>query len=135
VRYVTQQALVGPVALAVESTNLRKEGVMSMSRQLVCLALLTLFMVASSCEPVEDNRTITCNSFARFNQDCTSNCDVTWSCESHYDALSVDDQITLDDCSDCLEANLANGVCSDCHDSYVGSCRDFLEDLLHVDCW
>ena len=90
----------------------------------------------SDCKTVTPpGRTITCNAFAEFNQSCTPNCDATWSCEGNYDSLPVEDQITLDDCSDCLVANLDNGVCADCHDAYVGSCQVFLEDLLGVNCW
>ena len=60
---------------------------------------------------------------------------MTWSCESYYDSLSINDQISLDDCSDCLDAKLAAGVCDDCHDEYVDSCQAFMESLLGVDCW
>jgi len=81
------------------------------------------------------DRTITCDHFAGFQYDCTANCSSTWDCEANYDALDVDTQITLDDCSDCLAANLAGGSCGDCSDAYVGSCRQFMEDLLGLDCW
>jgi hypothetical protein len=106
-------------------------------RYVMPLALTLAALALGSCElsTTAPDRTVTCNAFAKFQQDCTSTCSVTWSCESNYDSLSVDDQITLDDCADCLEGNLANGTCGDCHDKYVGSCRQFMEDLLHVKCW
>lgn len=81
------------------------------------------------------DRAITCGHFASFQQDCTASCSSSWDCEGSYTSLSVDTQITLDDCSDCLAANTAAGSCADCSDVYVGSCRLFMEDLLGVDCW
>jgi len=91
----------------------------------------------SDCKtpPPPPGRSITCQHFADFNQNCTPNCDATWSCDASYDSLPADDQYDLDYCSDCLVDNLANGICADCQDPYVGSCQAFLEDLLGVDCW
>jgi len=89
------------------------------------------------CMPRTANvdRTVACNHFADFINACTANCIVTWDCEAYFGHLPVDDQITFDDCSDCLASNLAAGVCADCHDSHVGSCQSFMEALLGVDCW
>jgi hypothetical protein len=81
------------------------------------------------------NRSITCGHFASFQQGCTSGCSSTWDCEASYDSLDVSTQISLDDCSDCLAANMAGGSCSDCSDYFEGSCRQFMEDLLGVSCW
>jgi hypothetical protein len=111
-----------------------------MKRVIVLLSLTLLLGALGGCiiedsDPTAPDRAITCGNFADFTASCTANCTVTWDCEAYYDTLSVDDQITLDDCSDCLYANLAAGVCADCHDSYVGSCQDFMEYLLGVDCW
>ena len=111
-----------------------------MIRAITLSSLLALALgVLASCV-IEDrrgapDRAITCGHFADFQQYCTSNCSITWSCEASYDSLDVDTQITLDDCSDCLAANLAGGICADCSDAYVGSCRQFMEDLLGVSCW
>jgi hypothetical protein len=81
------------------------------------------------------DRSITCGHFANFQVDCTANCSSNWDCEANYNSLDVNTQITLDDCSDCLAANVAGGSCGDCSDPYVGSCRQFMEDLLGVNCW
>jgi len=99
------------------------------------LALGTLTSCIIEDDPTGPDRTITCNHFADFIHDCTATCTVSWNCEASYDALPVADQIDLDDCSDCLEANLAAGVCADCTDSYGDSCQLFMEDFLGVDCW
>jgi len=105
-----------------------------MSRLLGILVPLALALAAGSCDlgTSAPDRTITCNAFAKFQHDCTSTCSVGWSCEAHYDSLDVDDQITLDECADCLDAS---ATCADCHNSHVGSCRQFMEDLLGVNCW
>ena len=81
------------------------------------------------------DRAITCGHFANFQHNCTVTCSSTWDCQANYDSLDVSNQLTLDDCSDCLAANLAGGSCADCSDRYVGSCRRFMEDLLGVNCW
>lgn len=111
-----------------------------MKRTIALLSTLALLLGAlGGCiiedDPTAPDRAITCGHFADFMADCTANCSATWDCELYYDGLSIEDQITLDDCSDCLASNLAAGVCADCHDNYVGSCQVFMEDLLGVDCW
>lgn len=106
-----------------------------MNRVIVlCISLaLTGCIIEDSDGP--SDRDITCNHFADFINACTANCSVTWDCEANYDSLYLEDQYALDDCSDCLVANLSSGVCADCIDDYVGSCQVFMEDLLGVDCW
>lgn len=81
------------------------------------------------------NRSITCAHFASFQQSCTSGCSSTWDCEASYSSLDENTQISLDDCSDCLASNLVGGSCNDCSDYFEGSCRQFMEDLLGVNCW
>ncbi len=82
---------------------------------------------------------VSCGHFDPFLYDCTDNCGPTWDCELQYDSLSYGDQYTLDSCALCLADNLAAGICADCavvEDGYdVGSCQDFMESLLGMDCW
>jgi len=104
----------------------------AMSSLLLVLGMLSSCIIEDRQPP---DRTITCGHFAEFQHACTSTCTVSWSCESHYSSLDFETQIALDDCSDCLAANAAGGVCADCSDQYEGSCRAFIEDLLGVDCW
>lgn len=110
------------------------------NRLLVVIAIALLSFGASGCiiedsGPSAPDRAITCGHFDDFLYDCTANCSPTWDCELQYDSLPIDDQIALDDCSDCLAANLAAGVCADCTAPGIGSCQFFMEDFLGVDCW
>lgn len=96
------------------------------------LALAFSLSFVSGC--TDDDAEITCANFDDFLYYCTDNCSPTWDCEANYDTLLVEDQMDLDDCSDCLVDNLDSGVCADCTiDGY--SCYDFMEDFLGVDCW
>jgi hypothetical protein len=112
-----------------------------MNRFLVVIAIGLLSFGVAGCLVVEDDpagppdRAITCGHFDDFLLHCTSNCSPTWDCELNYDALPLVDQLALDDCSDCLAANLAAGYCDDCTSPDVGSCQFFMEDFLGVDCW
>jgi hypothetical protein len=112
-----------------------------MFRAVLLSTILALALGASGCiiedssDPGPSDQEITCNHFADFTYNCTANCNVTWDCEASYSSLDLDSQLALDDCSDCLVANLNAGVCADCIDTYVGSCQDFMEYLLGVDCW
>lgn len=109
-----------------------------MIRAITLSSMLALALGPLGSCIIEDSppdRTITCGHFAEFQHACTANCTVTWSCEANYSSLPVHDQIALDDCADCLAANLASGVCRDCSDQYEGSCQQFMEELLHVNCW
>lgn len=102
------------------------------------LLLILMVCLLSGCifESSSD-REITCGNFDTFLYECTANCSPTWDCELNYDDLDIHTQITLDDCSDCLVDNLADGVCGDCSvpGEGVSSCWAFMEDLLNVDCW
>ncbi len=88
-------------------------------------------------ETTGSDREITCGNFDDFLYQCTSGCAPTWDCELAYDDLHLSDQIALDECSDCLADNLADGICADCSvpAEGVSSCQIFMEDLLGVDCW
>jgi len=110
------------------------------NRFLVAIVIGLLSFGAAGClvveaDPTAPDRAITCGHFDDFLYDCTANCSPTWDCELQYDSLPVGDQIALDDCSDCLAANLAAGVCADCTAPGIGSCQFFMEDFLGVDCW
>jgi len=101
-------------------------------RPLVTLVMaLALVFSLGGCV-IEDDAAITCGNFNDWLHDCEGSCSVTWDCESYYDTLSLDDQYALDDCSDCLASN---PTCGDCSAAGVGSCINFMEDLLGVDCW
>jgi len=101
--------------------------------------LVALAFVLQGCvlEVTESDRERTCATFDDFLYECTSTCSPTWDCELAYDDLYLSDQIALDECSDCLVANLNAGICADCAvpSEGVSSCQDFMEDLLGVSCW
>jgi len=103
------------------------------------MALLMVVAVAalgfSACTS-DDDASITCNNLDNFLADCTGTCSVTWDCESQYDTLSVDDQIVLDNCSDCLAANTTCADCSYDDGQYqIDSCLAFMDDVLGTNCW
>ncbi len=108
---------------------------MSRTKTLLTLLALSLVVLLSACIWDSTDSEITCDNFDRFLADCAGNCTPTWDCELSYGDLPYDDQIALDDCSDCMAANAAGGTCGDCSAPGVPSCVDFMESLLGVDCW
>jgi hypothetical protein len=108
---------------------------MKRSKLLMVVALFSVVLL-SGCILDSSDSEITCDNFDHFLANCAdSNCVPTWDCELNYDSLPYGDQIALDDCSDCMAANASGGFCGDCSASGVPSCIQFMEDLLHVDCW
>lgn len=103
------------------------------------LWILALLGCLSGCI-IEDRSSpppTTCELFHDFLAACTANCDPTWDCEENYASLSPYDQDVLDACSDCLVANLDEGVCLDCAvpSDRISSCRGFMADFLGMACW
>lgn len=102
---------------------------------LMVVALFSVVLLSACILEDSTDSEITCENFDRFLAECATNCTPTWDCELSYDSLPYDDQIALDDCSDCMEANAAGGVCGDCSAPGIPSCVDFMESLLGIDCW
>ncbi|MCB9556232.1 MAG: hypothetical protein H6707_09035 [Deltaproteobacteria bacterium] len=102
----------------------------------LCAALIVASLGAGACF-LGDDGAVTCDNYAAFQRSCTGSCTPTWSCEDNYYNLSINDQLALDHCSDCLVDNLNGGYCDDCAYPSQGitSCQAFMEDLLGVDCW
>jgi hypothetical protein len=96
---------------------------------------LTLLMLGISGCPSNDDAFITCDNFDYYLDYCVPECSVTWDCEVYYDTLPVEDQIILDDCSDCLAINVDVGSCADCEYGNGYSCLAFFQDTLGLDCW
>lgn len=90
-------------------------------------------LAVSGCS--SNDAVVTCDNFDYYLETCIPECTVTWDCEGYYDTLPVEDQIILDDCSDCLAANADELLCQDC--TYDGgySCFDFFQVTLDMDCW
>jgi hypothetical protein len=110
-----------------------------MKRIFAVIAVLGLGLGATAATGcVSEDSAITCDNLDGFMLECYGNCTGSWDCELYYEGLAVEDQLLLDDCSDCLMANLNDGLCDDCQiDDGYGSlyyCTDLLTNLLGVDC-
>lgn len=92
---------------------------------------------ASGC-PHSDDAIITCDNFDYFLATCYPECVITWDCEYNYDSLPVENQLILDDCSDCLAIEADTLSCGDCtyyRDGYEHSCFAFMTDTLGLACF
>lgn len=104
---------------------------MRMLETMLIASVLGFAVAGCTSDEEERNAEITCDAFDSYFAACSPNCGRSFDCEDEYTDLGFDEQLTLDDCADCLAANA--DLCIDCTISGA-SCFALLTTELGADC-